>query len=211
MKGGRWLWLTEIIGADGWMLSIGADVTAIGHGSNGRTARRDVGVALRVARTDELTGALNRRGIISALKDVAERLPAQRRVYSLALLDLDYFKQVNDTHGHAAGDAVLVRFVEHVQSRMRRSDFFGRYGGEEFLLVLPDAGAQEACALVARIRDAMPAVEVPGVDAPLQLSFSAGVREVHQAQPVRDLLKWVDEALYQAKGAGRSITVVSSP
>lgn len=209
MKGGRWLWLTEIIDADGWMLSIGADVTVIQHGSRGRTTRRDVGVALRVARTDELTGALNRRGIINALEEVAERMPSQQRLYSLALLDLDHFKQVNDAHGHGVGDTVLVRFVDHVQSCMRRSDFLGRYGGEEFLLVLPDADAKAACALVARIRESMPGVDVPGAEAPLQLSFSAGVREVRAAQSTRDLLKWVDDALYQAKDAGRAITVVA--
>lgn len=210
MKGGRWLWLTEIIDDAGWMLSIGADVTAIQHGSSGRTARRDVGVALRVARTDDLTGALNRRGIISALEDVAERMPAQQRRYSLALLDLDHFKQVNDAYGHEVGDTVLVRFVDHVQSCMRRSDFFGRYGGEEFLLVLPDADAQAACTLVARIRESIPAIDVPGVEVPLQLSFSAGVREVRTPQLTRDLLKWVDDALYRAKDAGRAVTVVAT-
>lgn len=211
LKGGRWLWQSEIIDPDGWMLSVGADVSALQHGRDGRAARRDVSVALRVARTDELTGALNRRGIFAALEGVARRLPGHGREYSVVLLDLDHFKQFNDTYGHAAGDAVLVHFVRHVQACVRRSDFFGRYGGEEFLLVLPDASATAACALVARIRESLPALAWPDAPQALQVSFSAGVGEVRGARPVRELLKEVDDALYLAKRAGRAQTRLAAP
>lgn len=129
LKDGRWLWITEVIEADGWMLTVAADVTYSAHAGQERQARLDRDIALRVARTDELTGTLNRRGILAALEDACVRLPAEGRGYALVLLDLDHFKLINDGHGHDAGDEVLRRFVRHAQSRMRPADFLGRYGG----------------------------------------------------------------------------------
>ena len=211
LKDGRWLWMTEVIGADGWMLSVAADVTRSALAGQDRQARLDRDIALRVARTDELTGALNRRGILDVLDDLAERLPREGRRYALALVDLDHFKSINDQHGHDAGDEVLRRFVQHVQSRMRRSDFFGRYGGEEFLFILPDADAAQAQGLMQRIRADMPELVLTNTGAQLTPHFSAGVIEVHQARLTRQLLRAVDAVLYQAKHAGRDRTLVGPP
>ncbi len=208
LKDGRWLWVTEVIEADGWMLTIAADVTYSAHAGQERQARLDRDVALRVARTDDLTGALNRRGILDVLGDACTRLPAEQRGYALVLLDLDHFKLINDEHGHDAGDEVLRQFVQHAQSRMRRSDFLGRYGGEEFLFVLPDADAAQAAALMERIRRDMPEMESPGTGARLQPHFSAGVIAVRRARLPRELLRAVDGVLYQAKHAGRNCTVI---
>ncbi len=208
LKDGRWLWVTEIIETDGWMLTIAADVTYSAHAGQERQARLDRDIALRVARTDDLTGALNRRGILDVLGDACTRLPAEQRGYALVLLDLDHFKLINDEHGHDAGDEVLRQFVQHAQSRMRRSDFLGRYGGEEFLFVLPDADAAQAAALMERIRRDMPEMESPGTGARLQPHFSAGVIAVRRARLPRELLRAVDGVLYQAKHAGRNCTVI---
>ena len=208
LKDGRWLWVTEIIEADGWMLTLAADVTYSAHAGQERQVRLDRDVALRVARTDDLTGALNRRGILGVLNDLCARLPAERRCYALVLLDLDHFKLINDAHGHDAGDEVLRQFVLHAQSRMRRSDFLGRHGGEEFLFILPDADAAQAEALMARIRADMPEMELPSTGARLKPCFSAGVIAVRQVHLPRELLRAVDRVLYQAKHAGRNCTVV---
>ena len=211
LKDGRWLWMTEIIGEDGWMLSVAADVTRSALAGQDRQARLDRDIALRVARTDELTGALNRRGILDVLDDLAVRLPREGRRYALVLVDLDHFKSINDQHGHDAGDEVLRLFVRHVQSRMRRSDFFGRYGGEEFLFILPDADAAQAEGLMQRIRADMPELALAETGARLTPHFSAGVIEVHQARLPRQLLRAVDAVLYQAKHAGRDRTIVGPP
>ncbi len=208
LKDGRWLWITEVIEASGWMLTVAADVTYSAHAGQERQARLDRDIALRVARTDELTGALNRRDILGVLGDICAHLPAERRGYALALLDLDHFKLINDEHGHDAGDEVLQQFVQHAQSRMRRSDFLGRYGGEEFLLTLPDADAVQAKALLARIRADMPEMELPSTGARLKPCFSAGVIAVRQARLPRELLHAVDRVLYRAKHAGRDCTVI---
>ena len=208
LQDGRWLWLTETIDADGWLLAVASDVTSSAHAGQERQARLDRDIALRVARTDELTGALNRRGILDVLDDLARRLPAEGRGYALALVDLDHFKAINDRHGHDAGDEVLRQFVRHVQSRMQRSDFFGRYGGEEFLFILPDADAAQAGALMERIRDSMPEMALPASLARTTPGFSAGVVAVRQAWLPRELLRSVDRVLYQAKHAGRNCTVI---
>ncbi|MGV8959950.1 MAG: GGDEF domain-containing protein [Stenotrophomonas sp.] len=205
LKDGRWLWVTEVIDAQGWMLTVASDSTRSVQGGQGRQARLDRDIALRVARTDELTGALNRRGILGVLDTLVGLLPAEGRHYALALLDLDHFKTVNDEHGHDAGDEVLQKFAQHVHTQMRRSDFFGRYGGEEFLFILPDADAAQAERLLARIRTSLPAVPVSAT-ATVTPQFSAGVIEVNEARLPRELLRCVDQVLYRAKDAGRACT-----
>lgn len=208
LKDGRWLWLTEIIDADGWMLTVASDVTSSAHAGQERQARLDRDIALRVARTDELTGALNRRGILGVLDELSRRLPAEGRHYALALVDLDHFKAINDRHGHEAGDEVLQAFVQHVQAQLRRPDFFGRYGSEEFLFLLPDTRAGQAESLLAQIRAGMPEVALSACGTRVRPQFSAGIIEVRQARLPRELLHGVDRVLYRAKHAGRACTVI---
>ena len=106
----------------------------------------------RLVVTDALTGALNRHGLMPMLEREIAAAQRHRRPLSVVLFDLDHFKRVNDRHGHAVGDSVLADFAARVQTFVRRSDLFGRWGGEEFLLVLPDTPLTTALATAERIR-----------------------------------------------------------
>lgn len=211
MVDGRWLWVIEHVDENGWVLTVVVDITAAPHADDdARLLRFDLDVARRVARTDELTGALNRRGILDVLDGLSGRLPAEGRGYALCMIDLDRFKRINDTHGHDAGDRVLQAFVGHALSCIRDSDHFGRYGGEEFLVVFPDTDAVSAGVIVDRIRSTLPAVLVADVGQALRYSFSAGVLGVTGSHPSRELLGRVDRALYEAKDNGRGRTVTAT-
>jgi diguanylate cyclase (GGDEF)-like protein len=153
---------------------------------------------------DELTKAFNRRSLIARLEQ--ERASAARTgiAFSVALLDLDHFKAVNDTHGHAAGDEVLKALVKTVHATMRESDVFGRYGGEEFLMILTDTAADAALSAMKRIRLAAAAHDWSKIAPGLAVTFSAGVSEWRAGEGVEQMLNRADGALYQAKSAGRN-------
>lgn len=141
------------------------------------------------ARTDELTGLTNRRGL-------DERLAAVRPGDCLAIVDLDHFKRVNDAHGHVAGDAVLRRFGQLLGEHVRRRDVAARFGGEEFVLVLPRTEPVQALNLLRSLRTEW-AEEDTGV------TFSAGIAKATQGVAPGSVLASADVALYQAKNAGR--------
>lgn len=209
MRSGRWLWMTESLDDEGWMLCVATDITAIEQGGGERAMRMDRDIALRIARTDELTGTLNRRGILALFEDMSRQLPAEGRGYALCLIDLDHFKCINDRHGHEAGDLVLREFIDHALATVRSSDAVGRYGGEEFLMIFPDADAAGAAAILDRMRCTLPTVSLPEGGQDLDYSFSAGVLGVAGVHPVSELLRRVDRALYEAKAGGRGRTVTA--
>ncbi len=153
---------------------------------------------------DELTRAFNRRSLLARLEQERAGSERTRVAFSVALLDLDHFKSVNDSHGHAAGDAVLKAFVRKVHATMRESDVFGRYGGEEFMLILTDTPAEAALGALERIRRAVAAPDWSTVAPHLAVTFSAGVSEWRVGEPVEPVLHRADGALYQAKAAGRN-------
>ena len=161
-----------------------------------------------LAQVDELTRLSNRRHIVEAL--VAGQVRAQRsgRPLSLVLVDLDHFKQINDTHGHAVGDAVLCAFADALRAGLRESDAAGRWGGEEFLLLLPDTGAAAAAVLVDRLRDAVAHMSFEHVLPGLRISFSAGVTECAPTEVTHVAIERADQAMYLAKEAGRARTRV---
>jgi diguanylate cyclase (GGDEF)-like protein len=132
---------------------------------------------------------------------------------SVIVSDLDFFKRINDTYGHPAGDAVLVKVASRLRSCIRRQDSVGRYGGEEFLAVLPDASHDEAFAIAERMRVAVAAeAEVIG-DAMVNLTISAGVAstELFAAAGTDELIGHADRALYAAKNAGRNCVMQARP
>lgn len=163
----------------------------------------------RLARIDELTGCLTRGALVSSLDQVARQCRGAREPLALALLDLDHFKQVNDTHGHRTGDAVLRGFAAEVRQRLRPKDLFGRMGGEEFCLVLPGTDRQGAHALVEGLRHAIERLDVPSpIDgASVRVTVSAGlvVAPPSPASPsIEQLYGLADELLYRAKREGRN-------
>jgi diguanylate cyclase (GGDEF)-like protein len=162
----------------------------------------------RLASRDELTRALNRRSLVSALERERSRAERSGAPFCIAMIDLDHFKRVNDTFGHAAGDAVLRSVAETVHETMRMTDVFGRYGGEEFLLILvgtPPRTAQEA---VERVRLAIEGRDWRSVVPDATVTMSAGIAGFRKGETVEQLLHRADLALYQAKKSGRNRIVV---
>lgn len=157
----------------------------------------------QAARTDGLTGVLNRRAVEDDGKKALELCAGMQLPCAVLLLDLDHFKKINDAHGHLAGDAALCHFARLVGSSLRRSDIFGRYGGEEFVAVMPGAGAQEARAAAERLRKLV--AEHPFVvdGATISLSVSIGVTWGEGAT-LGLLVSKADDALYRAKDGGRN-------
>lgn len=149
---------------------------------------------------DELTGSHNRRHLLRLIERAGERGTR----FSLCLLDIDFFKHINDTYGHSAGDAVLRTFAHTVQNQIRPGDTFGRYGGEEFLLMLPDTLAASAATLAERVRLAIEQMRCAELGPAIVVTVSIGVAEFFPGEPVTQTIGRADEALYQAKSAGRN-------
>ncbi|MFA6310360.1 MAG: GGDEF domain-containing protein [Sterolibacterium sp.] len=155
---------------------------------------------------DTLTGAFARRAFI----DLAEREQARGRrsgqPMALLMVDLDHFKTINDSHGHQVGDQVLQRFAEITQACLRRQDIFGRYGGEEFMVLLPDTARAMALMVAERICTTVAATPVPveGRDQAIRISVSIGVAVGDFQTSLDRLIGLADEAMYRAKAAGRS-------
>jgi diguanylate cyclase len=158
-----------------------------------------------LAEHDTLTGALSRRCLIDrAEQAIAQLGPAPGRPLCLALLDLDHFKAVNDRHGHLVGDAVLQRFAALVGESLRSRDSLGRWGGEEFVLLLPDTDGSGAEQLLQRLHDAMAACDWGQLSPGLHVTTSAGIAVWQSGDTVDAMLQRADRALYGAKAAGRN-------
>lgn len=158
------------------------------------------------ARHDPLTGILNHREILNILEKEINRSERQGNSLAVIMGDLDYFKKVNDTYGHVAGDAVLVEVANRMRHNIRTYDSIGRYGGEEFLLVLPNCAAQEAMLIANRILDNISKEPVMFNSTPIPITISLGlaVKEVGEILATADLVQAADTALYQAKKNGRN-------
>lgn len=152
-----------------------------------------------MATHDALTGTLNRRAILGFCADEHERSVRYGQAFSIMMIDLDHFKSVNDTHGHQHGDRVLVHFAECTRAALRRADRFGRYGGEEFLVLLPNTTADVALPVTERIRAALSAGHALDCQASIGLTHWRGPEDTLDA-----MLGRADAALYQAKAQGRN-------
>lgn len=164
----------------------------------------------QLASHDELTRVLNRRALVSSLERERERAERSGTVFSIGMMDLDHFKSVNDTYGHGVGDAVLREFAAAVSAAMRVTDVFGRYGGEEFLIIL--VGSEPAAALDAmeRIRTAVAARDWNAIAPGLTQTLSAGVASFRKGGTIEQMLHGADQAMYEAKRAGRNRIEVST-
>ena len=161
-----------------------------------------------LAQVDELTRLSNRRHVFELLKAEQARCIRSGEPLSVVLIDLDHFKSVNDRHGHAVGDAVLRGFAQALREGLRETDGAGRWGGEEFLLVLPHMTAAAAATLVDRLRGVMAERLLDPTLPELRVSFSAGISECGGGEVSQDAIARADNALYEAKHAGRGRTVV---
>lgn len=159
----------------------------------------------RLAATDHLTGAWNRAHFDRTIAAELARSRAARQALSLVLFDIDHFKRVNDTHGHATGDAVLQELVDLARSRIRASDMLFRWGGEEFAVLVASSGYRGAERIAQHLRQTVSQHRFPTVGS---VTVSAGVAEHCGEEPVTDWFQRLDTALYSAKAAGRDRVVV---
>jgi diguanylate cyclase (GGDEF)-like protein len=160
-------------------------------------------------RTDPLTGALNRRGLTEAFKQAATPPPGSATDIALLLFDLDHFKRINDTHGHQAGDAVLVAFCEICRKLTPKASIFGRTGGEEFMIVARIADMREAAFLAETIRMALAAAKIAAGELSISVTVSIGIATATAAEADLDkLMSGADRALYKAKARGRNRSAV---
>jgi diguanylate cyclase (GGDEF)-like protein len=203
---GRWFWIDHTILPNGWVLSVGADITALKR--NEKSLRQAHEVALQTSRTDQLTGLPNRRHVLDELDAALAGHGSTGSGLCIAVIDIDHFKAINDAHGHDAGDTVLRHFADVCRGRVRERDVLGRMGGEEFLLVLPGTGPDQASAIIDRIRDGFPSARLDGEGIELPFTFSAGIAEAVAGDDRSSILRRADRALYAAKGEGRNRTMI---
>jgi diguanylate cyclase (GGDEF)-like protein len=155
--------------------------------------------------TDTLTGIYNRYYFNSALEKEIHRAHRYERSFALLMFDLDHFKNVNDTYGHAVGDRVLVSLSNLVASCLRESDIFARIGGEEFVIILPETGEELSLEIAERIRKN---VEAHSFEPVKKVTISIGLVRHRPEEDLEELLKRVDSALYAAKNSGRNRVIV---
>lgn len=152
---------------------------------------------------DELTGIYNRRHLLKLIEDEKQHADRYGPSFCLCLLDVDHFKRINDTYGHAAGDNVLQTLAKTLQDEIRVTDCFGRYGGEEFLLLLPNTGVEDAGALIDRIRKKIEWMSLPLAEK-VNMTVSAGITDYRPQENISQTIDRADKALYQAKATGRN-------
>jgi diguanylate cyclase (GGDEF)-like protein len=156
---------------------------------------------------DALTGVYNRRHIVSEINRAEE----EASHFIVCLLDLDHFKQINDTYGHATGDLTLQKVAETIQSEIRHEDCFGRYGGEEFLLLLKDTKLANSKQFLERIRQRVEALKISALGQSGRVTVSGGIAQYRQGESGVQTINRADEALYAAKAAGRNRIMAESP
>jgi len=158
--------------------------------------------------SDQLTDTYNRRHFMERVREEMQRATRNGHSFSLAFIDIDDFKAINDSHGHLSGDDVLRGLAATCKQSIRQSDVFARIGGEEFALLLPMTEPEEACLLLERLRMAVEELEVPLADVSLRVTVSIGVSSPRgKPRELNSLLREADEALYAAKRRGKNCVV----
>jgi diguanylate cyclase (GGDEF)-like protein/PAS domain S-box-containing protein len=196
---GRWFWALETTFNEGWIIMTMTDMTALKKTEADLRLARDA--ALHLAETDALTGLRSRRAIMGYFEECLRSATAASPV-SIAILDIDHFKHINDHHGHDVGDIVLQTFGANCQRMFRDSDWIGRVGGEESLLVMPHTSEASARKALERFRDFVKRIDYKELGG-RHVTFSAGLIEHRVGETVQDTYKNADRALYEAKTSGR--------
>lgn len=166
-------------------------------------AARARSLKARIVR-DSLTGLYNHTHSLQLLEDARTRARRDNRPLSFAMLDIDHFKRVNDTYGHPMGDRVIKSLALFLKQRLRKTDHIGRYGGEEFAVVLPDTSVEAACKVLNDIRQRFAEIRFPAHPQDLSCTFSCGISELSADADVKTITQQADEALYRAKHGGRN-------
>jgi diguanylate cyclase (GGDEF)-like protein len=189
-----------------------AVLIALGVADRLRDQRLALSEAERRAELDPLTGVLNRRSLIERLEAACLRARARGLPIALLFIDLDHFKEINDTRGHQAGDACLRAIIDPIQAELRQSDVIGRYGGEEFVVILSSADISAAGPIAERIRNRVAEVRVEGFGEPIQLTCSIGVATSDTLGVWGEhLIARADAAVYDAKRSGRNRVQIATP
>lgn len=166
---------------------------------------RATGSCTKCASHDGLTGVYNRRTFDIILADEFDRASRYGRELSLLVMDIDHFKQVNDTYGHVAGDQILIEFAQEISKQLRGVDLLARYGGEEFVVILPETSMEMALLIAERIRKSIEEQQYQANDDIIRITTSAGVCSYpDQANTAEELIHHADSALYEAKQTGRN-------
>ncbi len=160
-----------------------------------------------LATHDELTGLSNRRHILDLLEQHAMRHKRGGPAFYVVMADLDHFKRINDSYGHAVGDEALRTFARQAQEQLRNTDIIGRWGGEEFLLLMPETPPGDPNVGLERLRAGLAVTEASSQVSGLRVMFSAGLSRYREDEAVGDTIERADRAVYAAKGGGRNRTV----
>ncbi|MEI2415220.1 biofilm regulation diguanylate cyclase SiaD [Orrella sp. JC864] len=165
---------------------------------------RDLNEALREAsHRDPLTGLYNRRMVMERLREETAMVAAGGSAYAIAMIDVDHFKSVNDRYGHEAGDRVLVEIAQALAARLKGDELCARWGGEEFVLILPATTLEDARTLAENLRSHLRTVPLPIADQSLWLTISVGVAHYEPGENFSAAIDRADRALYRAKQLGR--------
>lgn len=200
---GRWYLVTEQLVGDNNIFFTSTDITA----------KKQAEMQLQAltkelhtrASTDELTVISNRRNFYELAELEFSKAQTECQPLTLILIDLDNFKSINDNFGHAAGDTALKEFARHIKNKLRSADLFGRVGGDEFSIVLPNTDRQESLPIAERIRATIATMNIIHNEQPLQLTASIGtVQPSTTMQSIHDMVQAADKALYRAKSEGRN-------
>lgn len=213
------LLLTDPEGAEGLLyyglplsMVAAAILIALGVADRLREQRLALTDAERRAETDPLTGVLNRRSLVERLDAACSRAHARGLPIALLFIDLDHFKQINDSYGHAAGDACLKAVIAPIQAELRQSDVVGRYGGEEFVVILSSADVTAAQPIAERIRMRVADISIAGFGEPFRVTCSIGVATSDTLGLWGEhLIASADAAVYAAKRSGRNRVQIAAP
>ena len=204
---GTWWWINDRRLSNGWMLAVATDISSVKQEEF--RLRNEHASAVTASQTDFLTGLANRRHGMELAQIALEEHRANRLPLSIAILDIDHFKRVNDVYGHHVGDEALVAFARALRHGLKAHDQVSRLGGEEFMVVMPETSASRAAGRLQKLMRNMPPVEQGFGSQPLRIWFSAGLAEVHHKEDLKSILARADAALYTAKVQGRRRVEVS--
>ncbi len=185
---------------------IGGNISALRHelSRSKKKLKKSLEIIQDMAIHDDLTGFYNRRHLMEMIESEKNRSIRTGAVFSLAMLDIDHFKKINDTYGHQIGDKVLIAFSAVIRSILRKTDFCGRYGGEEFLVVLTDTDLKAAKVFAERIRSTVEENYFAELGEKSKVTVSIGLAESRKSENIEKTISRADEAMYKAKRNGRN-------